>query len=220
MSNICIIDDNADQSGTLKKALNFFLKKITDKATIIDQLPFDNPEDYFSFIEQNNVSALILDERLNDQPALNGKPVDYKGNQLVETLRERLKDFPIYMITAHAGDEELLAKENQFEAVINREDITTDENQASLFVSRLFRSSQRFSEANNNELLEFTTLSSKLAQGDSNPETVERLKVLQTVLELPLSGFDDRKTWLDKYEEEITKLSNLKDEINKKLGIS
>ncbi len=216
MSIIAIIDDNKDQSTTLKRTLNIYLKRQSTNLTVIDQTPFKNVEDYFPFFAANDVSAIILDERLNDV-AVDGEPVDYKGNQLVEILRERLKDFPIYMITAHAGDAELREKENQFEMVINRLDITSNQTMAANFVSRLARSAQRYIDANKDELKEFTELSLKAANGEASPENVERLKALQTVLELPISNFDDRKIWLDRYENELKYLEELKNKIQNKL---
>lgn len=217
MANIGIIDDNAEQSTTLRRALNHQLKKFGFEGSIVEQTPYLNPEQYFSFITDNGIAALILDERLNDKTSHEGSPVSYLGNELVDILRERLKDFPIYMITSHSGDADLLAKNFQFEDVINREEITGDEDRASLFVSRLLRSSQRFLESNVTELAQFTELSAKVATGDASPEDIERVKALQTILELPVSGFDDRKAWLDKYEEELKRLEELKATIQKKL---
>src|SRR5690348_6700583 len=99
MQKIAIIDDNSSQSGTLKKIFNYYLKKANSDMVAIDQFPFRNPDDYLDFIYENNVRLLILDEKLNQLPTPEGVPVEYRGNELVDFLRERLKDFPIVMVS-------------------------------------------------------------------------------------------------------------------------
>lgn len=218
MAVIAIIDDNLDQSGTLKKLLEHFLQKFGSDLTVITQFPFQKIEDYFDFIERNEICVLILDERLNDQSSEDSGPVDYKGNELVVELRKRLKDFPIFMVTTYAPDDDLLAKFNQFEYILTRQEITEDEGGGNRFVPIIIRSAQRFLDSNNKELGEFNELTKRVASGENNPDLLDRLKALQTKLELPSTGFDDRKVWLDQYEGHIKELEVLKAELWKKLS--
>jgi len=218
MPTIAIIDDNPDQSGTLRKALQLRLNEQGSDLAVIEQFPFRDIENYFSFIQNKEVCVLILDERLNDQSTPEGEPVHYKGIELVKVLRERLKDFPIYMVTTHSDDPDVLERQDQFEAMMNRSEITVDKQEASILVVRMIRAAQRFLDSNNAELSEFNHLSKRFAAGENEPELLERLSALQSKLELPSAGFDDRKRWLDDYSNHIDELGKLKDEIDKKLG--
>jgi CheY-like chemotaxis protein len=217
MPQIAIIDDNMDQSGTLKKTLDHYLRKFGSNLTVITQFPFQDIEEYFEFIDQNQVCVLILDERLNDQSGPNTGPVNYKGNQLVTELRERLKDFPIFMVTTYAPDDDLLAKFNQFEYILTRQEITEDEEGGQKYVPIIARSGHRYLDSNNKELSEFNELTKLVAAGNKEPEIVSRLKALQVKLELPTTGFNDRKVWLDEYQSHIENLEALKNELWKKL---
>ena len=217
MPQIAIIDDNIDQSGTLKKTLDHYLQKFGTSLTVIAQFPFQKIEDYFAFIDENEVCVLILDERLNDQSSPESGPVNYKGNELVVELRKRLKDFPIFMVTTYVPDDDLIAKFNQFEYIITREEITEDEEGGYKYVPIIIRSAQRYLDLNNKELSEYNELTKLVASGKKDPHLIERLTALQVKLELPLSGFDDRKAWLDEYQTHIESLEKLKQQLWEKL---
>ena len=217
MPQIAIIDDNPELSGTLKKTIEHYLKKFGSNLTVINQYPFSEIGKYFAFVAENDVCLLILDERLNDQATPEGSPVNYKGNQLVTELRKQLKDFPIMMITTFSSEEDLLDKESEFEYLLNRDDITLNEETANLYIPRLIRSAQRFLESNNKELSEYNELTQRIAGGEKKPELVQRLEALQVKLELPTAGFDDRKAWLDQYEKHIEELESLKKELYSKI---
>lgn len=217
MPNIAIIDDNPESSGTLKKTLDHHLKKFGSNLSVIVQYPFADPNKYFDFIAVNDVCLLILDERLNDQATPEGSPVDYKGNQLVGQLRKQLKDFPILMITTYSNEDDVLEKESEFEYLLNRDDITLNKETANLYIPRLIRSAQRFLDSNNKELSEYNELTQRVASGETSPELIQRLEALQVKLELPNSGFDDRKVWLDQYAKHIEELEALKKELYTKI---
>lgn len=217
MPQIAIIDDNLEQSGTLKKTLDHYLKKFGSNLTVLTQFPFKKIEEYFDFIETNEICVLILDERLNDQSSPSSGPVDYKGNQLVTELRTRLKDFPIFMVTTYAPDDDLLSKFGQFEYILTRQEITEDEEGGNKYVPIIMRSGQRFLDSNNKELSEFGELTKLVAAGNKDIDVLERLKALQVKLELPTVGFNDRNAWLDQYETHIADLEALKQDLWQKL---
>jgi hypothetical protein len=182
---------------------------------VITQFPFEKIEQYFAFITENEVCALILDERLNDQSGPTSGPVNYKGNELVSELRVRLKDFPIFMVTTYTPDDDLLAKFNQFEYIITRGEMSEDGGQK--YVPIFIRSAQRYLDSNNAELSEFNDLTKRIAAGEKEPKLLDRLKALQVKLELPTVGFNDRNAWLDEYETHIQQLEALKKELWEKL---
>lgn len=217
MPNIAIVDDNLDQSKTLAVYLQANFEKYKSTFNVITQFPFQDPESYFDFILNNDICLLILDERLNDQSTANEGPVSYKGNELIVVLRKRLKDFPIFMITTYDSDPEVLEKQGEFENIISRHSIY-DENEASLYIPRIIRAAARYLDSNVNELNEFSKLTRGSASGSLNDQEKKRLEALKIKLELPLSDFNERETWLKEYEEMIKELKKLKETIEAKIA--
>ena len=215
MPQIAIIDDNLEQSATLKRALEHYLRQNNSALSVITKFPFKVVGDYFSFIDQNDVCVLILDERLNDQSFNDEGPVGYKGNELVAVIRKRLKDFPVFMVTAHADDEDVIASFGEFEYIIGRELFIEEGNK---FTPIIIRSAQRYLDLNLVELSEYDRLVKMVASGSNDAEMLGKLKALQVKLELPISNFDDRKFWLEGYSAHITELEKIKDELTDKLN--
>jgi hypothetical protein len=215
MANIAIIDDNIEQSDTLRKKLSRHIQRHGSSLGVITQFPFQDIEEYFDFIDNSNICVLILDEKLNDQSLPDGNPVNYLGNELVTALRKRLLDFPIFMITTFSDTEDVIAKFSEFEYIINREEFNQE---GEKYIGILIRSAQRYLKEHTEELSEFDRLTRELAGGSSDPEILKRFEALQVKLELPISGFDDRREWLETYEKHIEELDNLKEELTRKLS--
>lgn len=214
MSQIAIIDDNAEQSGTVKTYTELVLEEMNSDFKVITSFPFRDINAYFEFIHANDIVAIIIDEKLNDQSFDDNGPVDYKGNDLVSVLRLGLKELPIYTITAVANDPDLLAKFSQYDYIIARSDFHAHSEK---YVPIIVRSAQRFLEQNTLELSKFDSLTKKVASGKYEPEDAERLSALQVKMELPFSGFDDRKEWLKTYESQISLLADLKEKLTAKI---
>lgn len=214
MPSIAIIDDNLDQSDTLKIALKQYLENLKNPLQVITQFPFRDIDKYFDFIDRNDVCVLILDERLNNQSTDREEPVDYKGNELVSIIRQRYKDFPIFSVTTYSDDDDLNEKFSEFEYIIKRDDFVEEGNK---YVPIILRAAQRFLESNLQELDEYSRLTKEIASGDTDPEKIQKLKALQVKLELPISGFEDRQAWLNKYEQHIKELEELKEKLEAKL---
>jgi len=214
MATIAIIDDNPEQSGTILINLEIAISEFKSDLFAITSLPFKDPNEYFNFIDINEVCVLILDEKLNDQSIDENGPVNYKGSQLVSFLREKLKDFPIYSITAAAVADELKEKESEFEDVIPRGDFIEHTNK---YFPRILRAANKYLEENLDELSEFNFLTTEISGGSKDPKLIQKLQALQVKLDLPNSGFNDRNTWLNEYEEQINSLEKLNEIIKSKL---
>lgn len=215
MAHIAIIDDNPDQSGTILNNLEIAIQEFKSDLKVIAVLPFKDPSEYFNFIESNGICVLILDEKLNDQAVDDSGPVEYKGSQLVSFLREQLKDFPIYSVTAAAVTEELKEKESEFEEVIPRKDFIENTNK---YFPRILRAAKNFLKENIDELSEFNILTTEISGGNTDPDLIKKLQALQVKLELPFSGFDDRNSWLNEYEKQINQLEEINNMIKAKLN--
>ncbi len=216
-NKIGIIDDNLDQRVTLRLSLEVYLEDNDSTFEVIDIFPFvtETFEEYFKWINDENIVCLIFDERMNNETENGVGPVPYRGDELVSIIRERFKDIPIYVITSNKGDDELKAKFSEFEDIIERQEFI---NEGDKYVDRIIRASQRYLDENNVELQNFQKLSEKIASGSYNNEDYDRLLALQTKLHLPLNTtLNDRQEWLDEYEIIISELEKLKSELESKL---
>lgn len=204
MARIAIVDDNKEQRETLRISLRLYLKRKGSSLEVIDIFPFDTYEKYYQWIIDEDVCLLIFDERLQNDSEGGLGPVAYRGNDLVIKIRERFKDIPIFTVSAHIDDEELQARFNEFDYIISRDSF--DEK----YVDIIIRSSQRYLEENQKELTEFDELTRKIAAGEGDPSSLERLKALQLKLQIPfINDLKDRESWLDEYEKQIQALEEI-----------
>lgn len=214
MAKIAIIDDNKDQSGTVLNNIEISLAEMRSDLEVIASVPFKDPNDYFNFIEQNEVCVLILDELLNDQANDETGPVEYKGSDLVTVLRTKLPDFPIFALTVIPTNDDLKDKYSQYEDIISRKEFYDDANK---FVPKFWRAAKNYLKENIDEFSEFNTLTMEISGGNKDPELIKKLQALQIKLELPFSGFNDRNLWLNEYEKQIDSLEKLNEIIKSKL---
>lgn len=218
VNKIGIIDDNLDQRVTLRLSLGVYLENNNSTFEVIDIFPFvtETFQEYFQWIQNENIVCLIFDERMHNETENGIGPVGYRGDQLVSIIRQRFKDIPIYVITSNKGDEELTAKFSEFEDIIERQEFI---NEGDKYVNRIIRASQRYLDENKSELREFQKLSEKVASGEYSQEEYDSLLALQTKLHLPLdTTLSDRQEWLDQYETTIQELEKLKTELQSKLN--
>jgi len=214
MAKIAIVDDNKDQSGTVKTNIEIALAEIGSDLEVITSVPFKDPNSYFDFIEQNEICVLILDEMLNDQSNDENGPVDYKGSDLITTLRTKLPDFPIFALTVIPTDGDLKEKYSLYEDIISRKEFYDDANK---YVPKFWRAAKNYLKENIDELSEFNQLTTDISGGNTDPELIKKLQALQVKLEMPFSGFDDRNSWLKEYESQINSLEKLNETIKSKL---
>jgi hypothetical protein len=215
MASIAIIDDNADHSGTVQTNIELGLEELGSDLKVITSLPFKDPNDYFAYLIKNEVSVLILDEKLNDLAIDDDGPVDYKGSQLVTFLRTQLPDFPIFALTVIPAESDLNEKYNQYEDIISRTEFYEDANK---YVPKFWRAAKNYLKENVEEFSEYNELTQIIASGNNDPELLKKLQALQVKLDLPFSSFDDRNKWLTEYESQIGSLNDLNEIIKSKLG--
>jgi hypothetical protein len=215
MASIAIIDDNMEHSGTVQTNIELGLEELGSNLKVITSLPFKNPNDYFAYLNENEVSVLILDEKLNDLSIDEHGPVGYKGSELVTLLRAKLPDFPIFALTVIPTEGDLIDKYSEYEDIISREEFYKDANK---YVPKFWRAAKNYLNANVEEFSEYNELTQLIAGGNNDPEMLKKLQALQLKLELPFSGFDDRNLWLAQYESQITSLNELNELIKSKLS--
>ena len=218
MYTFLIVDDDSEQRETVQTNIELALQALNQTEFTVEAIfPLDAVDDYIKYINAKSVCLLILDEKLNNQPDENGESVDYFGHNLATHLRSAEKDLPIYTITSFTDDEDLRHAFSEYEQIISRKDFYNDNN-AERYVRIMLRAAAKFVDRHTAVLAEFTSIATGVATGLASPEQIERMKAIQTAVELPISGFEDRKAWLDEYEKGINALKDLRQKFQDKLS--
>src|SRR5882724_7227033 len=149
MPTLAIIDDRKDVRQTLARNITTDLPK---PWSVLQSDPLPKMSDYSSWISENEVAAVILDERLQEQVAGRKKShVSYSGHELAKELRKYWPSLPIFMVTTHRTDSALQDPKNEvdFEEIFNREDFYQ---RSTIYTERIVRSAQRFLDTYQEEL--------------------------------------------------------------------
>lgn len=91
MNNIGLIDDRNNQRKSFMRKLNLRLEAIYPDWKIIDSKPFKTPEEYRQWILENEISVLIIDERLNEESLADGTFAPDLGSEVVKNFEITLK---------------------------------------------------------------------------------------------------------------------------------
>lgn len=210
MPSIAIIDDRKDARDTMKINLDLAL---SGNWTSIDIEPFENIEDYPSWIIENEIVAFLLDERLHEQSVIYQNQISYSGHDLVDFIREHFSTFPIFIVTAYPEDQELLDRFKDVEDIIERAKF--NEKYAD-YVPRVLRSAQKYLDTFENELSELSKIAAKIAHGKYDDSEMNRLKAIQAKIgfAFPTKTFIQRSELLDKCEKVLKQLEDLKKRID------
>lgn len=202
MPSIGIVDDRDNLRETITRLIDVTLKTTHQEWSVIDIAPFENIDDYLSWINDNNIAILILDEKLQEIQS----NVSYNGSELIEKLRENLKDFPVYAITSFPDDPDLKNKFSLFDEILDRNEFTDNPDE---YVLRFIRAGQRFLTTHAKHLQLISELSEKIATGVASESDKNELKALQVLLGLSHQDFFSREDWLKKYEEKLNELEQV-----------
>jgi hypothetical protein len=213
MEKILIVDDNKDQRETNRIRLQLFLRQLNSSLEVVDIFPFDKFNPYLSYIENENVIAIVLDEKLYNDSQPDKAPVEYNGSDIVSFLRTVYKYIPIFTLTNFPEDQILQDKINEYDYIFSKKEFTIKQ------VEIIQRACQRFLLENQKELSEFNDLTIKIASGLANNDEVEKLKAIQQKLNLPTDySLQNREEWLQEFEEQIRALESLKKSLETKLN--
>lgn len=193
MPSIGLIDDSVEWAELGIPAMYRVLKKNGYADWSVETTPpFIEKEKCLSWINEHEVRALLVDERLRESFAAGGKGhVDYFGHELVEFLRLHLKELPIYIISSYGLDGEPLQR--RFKDV--EDFIIRDKFQEKMeeYTLRFARAGQHFVKTFESDLATLSKTTSKMVLGDATAEEVERVEAIRQNLSLSLpSGISDR----------------------------
>jgi CheY-like chemotaxis protein len=214
MPTIGIVDDRRVLRTTLRRTLSAVLP---DEWDSIDSEPLPELNLYPSWITENEISALIVDERLHEQAADVEGHVTYSGHDLVDFLRERFPTIPIFIVTSYIEDDPLKSRFKDVEGIFPRGLFVTE---AENYVPIILRASQRFIETYQRELSELSEIAMKIAKGEATQEDQERGRAIQNKIEtaFAIDEISSKSEWLDKLDATLSEFQQLKSEIEDHLS--
>lgn len=214
MPTIAIVDDETRYRNSDVKGVERNLPK---GWKAIGTAPLERLGDYPSWIAENEVAVLIVDQELGNRSATPGGHVRYKGHDLVQSLRGRNKTLPIYFLTNYASLSPVKAQIPAVEGIFDKKLFRRDR---AAYVKRLIRRGKDYFNSVKDQLAELNTLSLKIAKGEATAKDKDRAKAIQTSLQLPLltESFDTRSDWVAEYEEKVKEFEKLKKELQKYLA--
>lgn len=199
---IALLDDRSDQRDTVIRGLSPLLP---DDWECIECPLLKGPDDYSIWLVNNRVLVLLLDQLLDEQAPASGKPVDYRGHDVMRAVRKSLKDFPIVVVTRATEDHDLRDNLGVADDIVNR---TTLLQYASSYLMRIMRQGRKWYEENQNDLKRLSELSRKAAVGEADENDINEIRLLQTKLDVPEQPLK-RDVLISALEREVDKLAQL-----------
>lgn len=215
MSVIGIVDDRDDVREIMRDSVRLALPQGWAE---IDISPLNSLKDYPSWIGQNEIVALIIDERLNEAATNTGTAVSYEGHNLVDYMRRYMPELPIFVVTSFQDDPDLRERFRHVEDIIERNEFYERPGD---YISRITRAGQRYLQTFEGELAELADFAKKSALGESiSDKEQERAKAIQTKLEMafPIESIASRGEWLSRMEQLIAEMETLKSDIEQQIG--
>lgn len=188
MLTVLIIDDDEDVRSTLKELIELELPEGAD-VNIQAESPLPAIEEYSSYILENDIAVLILDERLNERPLPStGKHAGYFGHDVISGIRASLPDFPVFVVTTYAGDDQLAGQSAEFEAIVDRDSFREN---AGEHTKRILRAAARFHSSMQQQLLLMADLSVKALNSTLSQAERQHLAAARQLLGLPFAMSED-----------------------------
>lgn len=217
MKTIAIIDDNTEFRDTLKELFDNQLENddLSQDWHVISAPPLQDKNTYSEWINTNDISVILIDERLDEARDENNECVDYYGSGATKVIRKTHRDIPIYVVTSF-GPSPVLEKEfGLFEAVIERRKLTTDLDTLDEYLRMIIRSSERYTAREEDKLAELGVLAEKITSNTASEDEKMRVIALQEELLIPFTAQSmiSRQQWTAEYDDSVTKLESLKNEI-------
>lgn len=210
MPKIGLVDDRADSRRSYKLMIELpIIKNKIVNWEVLDIAPLERIQDYPQWILENEISVLIIDEKLNESSGFN-----YLGHEVVSFLRNRFKILPIYGVTAWDRDSDLNKAYKDYNLIINKSDL---EDRRDEFVNLFIRTGEDFYQKNQSKILRMSVISENIANGTADSKQLEELRSIQEYLMIP--HFENELTtkndWLNNLEEKINDFSKILDSLEK-----
>lgn len=215
MSCIAVVDDRAPLRETVVRIITRQVRKQQLDWSVMGADPLGRVEDYLAWLDEFDVRVLVLDERLDEVPNLDGERARYPGHAVADFLRTTRRDLPQFIVTSIKDLDELDDNAANLEAIIEREDFAR---KAEIYVSRMIRAGSSYIERYDEELRELDRLSAAVVGGEVDAEAIGRLGTLRGAAQdrHAVETLRDMRSWVESAEQLCGKLSKALDEAGRK----
>lgn len=217
MPTIAIIDDKKDARTTRERLLEPHVARASKDWGILAAAPFTKANLYPSWIADNDIAAMLIDQKLDDEPPPGQKhSVDYTGTSLVKYLRQHAIDIPIYLVTSFAGPTSK-TDNAMFEEVLSKEIF---DQSLEVVVTRIIRAGGQYWKKNQDQLSMLSDLSEKIVDGKASKADIKKAKAIREQLALAFDPTDleSRSHLIESLEQAIGGLENSAAQLKKELG--
>lgn len=208
MPAIALVDDRRNQRET---AALLIRRRLPEGWQVLDHDPLPTLDQYLPWIAEEEIKAIVLDERLHEEVNLQPADVGYDGHDVVEFLRAHMPSFPIFVLTSFPRDDDIQARFGKVEEIIDRREFAS---RADAYTERMVRSAVRFTEEFEGELSRLGELAATIAQGSASAAEVQEAEAIRTKLSIafPMKPLTDRDAWLKELEGTIGALEKIVNE--------
>ncbi len=214
MKTIAVVDDRVKDRTYVVEALDDAInsERLSNEWQVIDSDPLAQSDEYATWINDNHVDILIIDERLFEASTSLRMP-GYLGSDVVEQLRQTHKKLPILGISADTNTKEFNEKFGLFDDIIVRDQLTQD---PVAYLKRFTRKAENLLEDNREDLAELSVLSEKIAVGSASRDDIQKARSIQEALSIPLTvnSMVKRQEWINEYTRQVEHLENIQHKIS------
>ena len=212
MPTIALIDDRKKQRESTQIIIQDYLKDNYPEWKCIDIFPFENIDDYISWIGENDIAVIIIDEQLQEE-SKNGTNVSYDGHNFIDYIRKTHPTFPVFAMTAYSVTDNLSERYGLFDDIIEDNEFSEKPEKS---VDRFIRAGQRFTEVYQSELEKLSEISKKIAEGEKIPDhELKQAKAIQERLGIPytIDNMKNRSHAIDQLNKQLNEFESLTNEI-------
>jgi hypothetical protein len=218
MRRIALIDDDPEYRTSMTLLITYALRSrgLQDEWDVLAAEPLEDKDGYGQWVTGNDITTILIDQRLDEATNVHGHRVNYHGDNAVGIIRQTHKDVPIYVVTSHSPAPALESHLGLFEGVIKKEDLSS---QTEEYLIRIIRSSERFLASEEKRLSRLSELSEKIALNTATTTEKNEAKAIQEELYIPFTTtmLSKRAEWTEQYNDSINELEDLQAEIGEYL---
>lgn len=204
MFGIGIIDDSKDYRdlfvedfGDLDSG-NFKLD--SEDWQIAVTAPLTDLNEYLDWILDNDITAVILDEKLQNAG------VTYGGHEVLDLIKSKFP-LPVFVVTEFKDDPDLETRFEKATDIIGKPEWARERTR---FAGRVLSSAKDYSDVYVSKHMEMDALADKVAKNAASEDEKKRLEALRDQVHLPLTKEDaTREEILNEFETSVNLLEDL-----------
>lgn len=208
MLGIGIIDDREEQREEISETFNLAfstqipLGRRPKNWELFPSVPLPNLRDYPFWIAENDIAALVIDQRLREVPTPQYS-VNYDGHDVVKYLRPRMRNLPIVVVTGYQ-DDVLKHISDDVTVIVGKDELGS---RGRDLTKEIIEKAEIYKNDYTTKLARIDELAQQVALGKATSENIKELRVLQIELQLPFVDIkNENDQWLSRLEATVNKL--------------